>query len=288
MPVSRKLRIASTGLEHHLLEWDGGGDHTVLLLHGFADNAWSWELMMQTGIGARLHVVAPDLRGYGDTDWIGPGGYYHFIDHLVDVHALVQACGRQRVSIVGHSMGGSVAGYYAGSYPERVHRLALLEGLGPPETTDAMPDRVRAWIDAWERTRARPPRSYASLAEAAARLREHDPLLTAELAERLAVTGTVVEDGRYRFKHDPLHVTPGPWGFSVAVARQFWSRIRCPTLLVEGGESLFRPLAEEHARRAAHIAGARQVTLPSAGHMMQRHQPVALAKLLTDFLQEEG
>ena len=117
------------------------------------------------------------MRGHGDSDWVGPGGYYHFLDYLADLHELVGQVGRARVSLVGHSMGGSVAAYYAGAFPERVHKLALLEGLGPPESKDAMPARVATWLGAWKKVREKSPKSYATVEEAAARIAEHDPLV---------------------------------------------------------------------------------------------------------------
>src|SRR5690242_11085102 len=103
MPASRKLPLA-TGLSYHLLEW-GEGDHTVVLIHGFLDNAWGWQPMVDAGLAAGLHVVAPDMRGHGDSDWIGPGGYYHFADYLADLHELIDHigqlgnAGRARVSL---------------------------------------------------------------------------------------------------------------------------------------------------------------------------------------------
>jgi pimeloyl-ACP methyl ester carboxylesterase len=288
MPEARKLQLA-TGLSYHLLEWDGGGsDHTVILLHGFLDNGWSWHAVADAGLAARLHVVAPDLRGHGDSDWIGPGGYYHFPDYLADLHDLVDKVGRARVSLVGHSMGGSVASYYAGSFPTRVHRLALLEGLGPPEQSGSMPERVATWLAAWKAVRERVPKSYASVEEAAARIVEHDPLVQKEMALFLAEKGTAPAlGGRIRFKHDPLHATPGPYGFSLAVAQQFWSRVRCPTLIVSGAQSLFRHAAAEEARRLGFFAQPpRRITIEGAGHMMQRHQPELLAAALRSFLEE--
>ena len=102
-------------------------------------------------------------------------------------------------------MGGSIASYYAGSFPERVHKLALLEGLGPPESKEAMPARVATWLGAWKKVRERSPKSYASVEEAAARIAEHDPLVSAEMARFLADKGTTPAlGGRIRFKHDPL------------------------------------------------------------------------------------
>ena len=148
----RSRQIANVnGMTVHILEagYETPGRPAVLLLHGFLDHAWTWEPVVDAGLGdAGLRLIAPDLRGHGDSDWVGPGGYYHFVDYLADVHELVALAAPRQLSIVGHSMGGSVAAYYAGSYPERVHKLALLEGLGPPETNDPMPARVARWIKA--------------------------------------------------------------------------------------------------------------------------------------------
>jgi pimeloyl-ACP methyl ester carboxylesterase len=289
-PVSRRLALG-TGLTYHVLEWgqaDAALTHTVVLVHGFLDYAYTWVDTVAAGLGGRYHVVAPDLRGHGDSDRVGPGGYYHFMDYVADLHEVIGQLGRQKVSLVGHSMGGSVVGYYAGTYPERVHRLAMLEGLGPPEPESPWPDRVRAWLGAWARVRALPPRRYRSLEEAALRLRKTDPRLPPELALRLAAHGTVGDEASgYAFKHDPLHNTPGPYPFSVATAAQFWQRVTCPVLLVDATESDFHLAPDESARRIAAFTGAasvQQAHVDGAGHMMQRHQPQALAALLDGFL----
>ena len=128
----------------------------------FSTTAWGWQPMVEAALAAGLHVVAPDMRGHGDSDWIGPGGYYHFPDYLADLHEVSGRSGARSVSLVGHSMGGSIAAYYAGSFPERMHKLALLEGLGPPESKDAMPARVATWLAAWKKVREKSPKSYAS------------------------------------------------------------------------------------------------------------------------------
>lgn len=286
-PRSRHLQL-DTGLRYHVLEWgadDAALDHTVVLVHGFLDLAWGWERTVRAGLAGRYHVVAPDMRGHGDSDRVGAGGYYHFFDYLADLRSLIGQTRRARLSLVGHSMGGSIASYYAGAYPDEVERLALLEGTGPPERSESAPERVRAWIDMWARARARGQRSYAGVAEAAARLRAMDPLLAEELALELAERGTVAAaDGRRQFKHDPVHVTLGPYPFRVDVAQAFWRAITCPVLLVEGDQSILRHAGDERARRHGSFANAREALLPGAAHMMQRHQPERLAALLADFL----
>jgi pimeloyl-ACP methyl ester carboxylesterase len=294
-PASRTLKLA-TGLRYHVLEWgadDEDRDHTIVLVHGFLDLAWTWAPVVDAGLGARFHVIAPDMRGHGDSDWIGAGGYYHFMDYLADIEDIIDQRGRERVSLVGHSMGGSVCAYYAGAFPDRIHKLALLEGTGPPESTQTAPERIGRWLTSCRRARAkrRAPRIYADVVEAAAQLSAYDPRLSQSMALWLAERGTTPVDGGdhgggVRFKHDPLHVTMGPYPFRVDVAQQFWRRIACPVLLVEGAESTFRHPPAEQARRNDCFADVQVALLHGAGHMMQRHQPAPLGGLLARFLSD--
>ena len=272
----------ATGLDTHVLSW-GDGDHTVVLLHGFLDLAWEWSEVAAT-LGRRLHVLAPDLRGHGDSAWVGAGGYYHFYDYVADVDDLIAQLGRTTVSVVGHSMGASVAGYWAGTRPERVHRLALLEGLGPPDVPADVPHRTATWIDAWRKTRREPPRLMKDLAEACARLRRTDPTISDASARMLAEHGTRAVAGGLGWKHDPLHRTMGPYPFRVDVAAQFWARVAAPVLYVDGDRSLFRLPEPEVTRRLGHFRDARRATIAGAGHALMRHQPAAVAALLLDFL----
>ncbi|MCG8420946.1 MAG: alpha/beta hydrolase [Proteobacteria bacterium] len=285
-PTARTIDLA-TGLRYHMLEWDADSDHTVILVHGFLDLSWGWQAVVESGLAGKFHLVAPDMRGHGDSDRVGPGGYYYFMDYVADLADLADLVSRSRLSLVGHSMGGSICSYYAGSFPDRVTRLALLEGLGPPEETIDMPGRIRGWLNGWKRARQREPVSYANLDEAAARLCQHDRLLDPVLAEFLAERGTVATaDGRYHFKHDPLHVTRGPYPYRIDMAASLWKNINCPVLLVEGSKSIFRHHAEQVERRYAYFPTGKRVVIDGAGHMMQRHRPAELARLLRDFLAE--
>ena len=126
----------------------------------------------------------------------------------------------------------------------------------------------------------------ASIEVAAARLRKHDPLLGEELALRLATAGTRTHiDGTgLVWKHDPLHLTMGPYPFRRDAAAQYWRRITCPVLIVDGAKSnLNLPIAERESRRAE-FTSSRYEVLAESGHMMARHQPVELAKLLLELL----
>jgi pimeloyl-ACP methyl ester carboxylesterase len=280
-PVSRRVALP-TGLTYHVLEWGADSDHTVFLLHGFLDVSWGWQAAACAGLAGRFHLIAPDMRGHGDSDRVGAGGYYYFADYLADLHELVALVGRARVSIAGHSMGGNIAAYYTGTFPERVHRLALLEALVPPHASPTGPERMATWIEACRRARARVPHSYADVNEAAARLTERDPRLDRELARTLASHGTVAgPDGRLRFKHDPLHLTPAAFSIPRETAERFWARITCPTLIVEASASEYG-FGAGTAHRPV-IAHARREVVDDAAHMLLRHRPARVAELLAAF-----
>lgn len=253
-----------------------------MLVHGFLDLGFGWHQVADR-LAKHAHVIAPDLRGHGDSDWIGAGGYYHFLDYIADLDEVIARLARKRLVLVGHSMGGSVASYWAGTRPTRPAALALLEGLGPPDQSEAeLTGRTAQWIDAWRKARTK-PRPMASIDEAAQRLRKHDPLLGDVLAHELAAAGTrALEGGGLVWKHDPLHVTMGPYPFRRDAAAQYWKRVTCPVLVVDGGATMMNLPEPERAARRAYFANHRHVVLAGAGHMMQRHQPDALAKLLVD------
>lgn len=272
------------GFRHRILEWDGGGRCTLLCLHGFLDFAWSWHAVAPHLAAAGLHVVAPDLRGHGDTDRVGPGGYYHFMDHVRDAADVADMVARDRLVVCGHSLGAMIASYYAGSFPERVERLALLDGFGSrDEPIELGPRRAADWIHAARNAHGRAAVGYPTLEAAAAQLRELDPRCPPALALFLAEKGTTAGPHGRVFKHDPLLLVRSPEPFQLAEARVFWGAIRSPTLLVDAAESEYtRRLPDLEARLRA-FPGARRVTVRDAGHMLLRHQPAAVARLLVEF-----
>jgi pimeloyl-ACP methyl ester carboxylesterase len=277
----RQLDVAlATGLRYRVLEWlpEQPRGRTIALVHGFADLAYGW-CEVAPRLAARGHrVIAPDLRGHGDSERVGAGGYYHFLDYVADLDDVIAQCAGNEVVLVGHSMGGTVCGYYAGVRPERLAALVLIEGLGPPDMSGSDgPTRTAAWIDAW-RTAARDGgKVLASIDEAVARLRRHDALLDEALARRIAAVGTRPSGGGLTWKLDPLHATMGPYPFRLETARRYWQRVTCPVLCVDGGESQLNLSSDERASRRTSFANVRHLEIAGAGHAVQRHRPAELA-----------
>ncbi len=252
-------------------------------MHGFTDLGAGW-CEVAPRLAPHGHVIAPDLRGHGDSDWIGPGGYYHFMDYVADLDDVIrQLAPAARIVLVGHSMGGSISGYYAGVRPERLAALVLVEGLGPPDMAGHDgPSRTATWIDSWRAARAKQPEPMASLDEAVRRLKKHDELVDDALARKLAALGTREVPGGLVWKHDPLHATFGPYVYRLDSARKYWARVTCPVLAIDGAQSKMNLPAEERAARRATFPNVRHLVIEGAGHMIPRHQPERLAAAILE------
>jgi pimeloyl-ACP methyl ester carboxylesterase len=181
-------------------------------------------------------------------------------------------------------MGGSVALLYAGSFPDRPERVVAMESIHVPETPDEdLAHRAADWILSVRRARLRGPRPFASIDACAERIRQFDPLCPPEVALFLAERGTLPVSRGRAFKHDPVHVTRGPYPFRLAQSQAYWRAVRCPVLLLEAAHSEIPP-PPDMGRRVASFRSVRRQAIPGAGHMMMRHRPEAVARALLEFL----
>jgi pimeloyl-ACP methyl ester carboxylesterase len=285
------LRVLANGLEHHVLEWTpelvagAAPGATVFLIHGFMDAAATWDHVAPALAARGYRVLAPALRGDGDGARLSPGAYYYFTDFVFDVADVIAqtVLPDSTLFVVGHSMGGTVANLFAGTFPERVARLVLLEGAGPPDGShDAAPDRMRLWIDQVRALRARPPRRMPGREDALRRLAGNHPRVAAPVLEsRLEDLARDLPDGGVAWKADPLHGTRGPVPFFAEGWKAFARRVTCPVLYVSGGPLGWHPPDED--ARVGSFAVVERAEIPDAGHMMHWTEPAKLTRMLLEF-----
>jgi len=288
-------RVALRGLAHNVLTWGEPGAPKLFLLHGWMDVAASFQFLVDA-LAGRWHVIAPDLRGFGRSEW-QPQGYW-FADYVADLEALLDAFAPgERVDLVGHSLGGNVVMQYAGVRPERVRSLVSLDGFGiPAERPDAAPGKYAAWLDALRD----PPQfaPYACLDAVADRLQKNNPRLAREQAVFLARHwADVGPDGSARLVSDPRHKLPFPFVYRLEEAYEVWRNILAPTLWVAAAESNILRWLDLHPegeggtdnldgirRRLAHIRDGRLEIIAGAGHMLHHDQPAAVAAKIEAFI----
>lgn len=282
-PVSRSW--VSQGLKLHYLDWGNDGAPLLMLVHGVRDHARSWDWTARA-LRDRWHVVAPDLRGHGDSQW-SPDGAYLAAYQLLDLADLLDTLGSEPVTLVAHSFGGNVCARYAALFPERVRKLVLVDGLGPsPDVlarwSEAGPvQRTREWIDKRRETAARAPRRFATVDEAVARMAAANRHLSPEQARHLAVHGVRRYDDGFGWKYDPRIGTFLPEDFAVDLLA-FYRAVTAPTLLCWGPES-WTPNPET-VGRAACFRNHRTVIFENAGHWLHHDAFDAFVAALRDFL----
>jgi pimeloyl-ACP methyl ester carboxylesterase len=281
MNAPGRLSFVSQG--HRLNVWAWGEDEAppLVLLHGVRDHARSWDLTAAAFAG-RYRVIAPDLRGHGDSEW---SGFYPTEAYLLDLAQMVEKLQLAPFDLIGHSLGGNIGLRYAALFPAQVRRIVAIEGLSHApsmvEKQRPIEARLRDWIGRARETK--PPRRYASLGDATARLIAEHPRLDAEFAAHLTAQGSRENgDGTVSFKFDPALRVFLPVEMIAEDAARLWSLIEAPTLLVYGGQSWASNPVKDG--RAQHFRNAEVVTLDDAGHWAHHDRREAFVALAERFL----
>ena len=277
---SQRLRL-------HYVDWGNSDAPPLLLVHGGRDHCRNWDWVAER-LAADYHIIAPDLRGHGDSEWMIGGGYT-VIDYVYDIAQLVKQAQMTPTAIIGHSLGGSVSLTYAGLYPETVSRLVAIEGLGPSPTMlkefgeGPYYERLQQWVENLRKLSGRLPRRYDSLEDAFHRMQTDNPHLSEEQARHLTIHGSNQnEDGTYSWKFDNYVRAFSPLGLTPEQTAELHGRIACPTLLIRGGESWASDPAKDG--RAAHFTDVSTQTIENAGHWVHQDQLEEFLDVVTRFL----
>ena len=151
-------------LSYHLHCWGSRGDPPVLLLHGFTGHGGSWAAVGERFAAAGYHVLAPDLLGHGRSPHPSSSTCYEMAQAAIDLKSVLDRSVAEAAHLLGYSMGGRLALFFALSYPERVRSLTLV-GASPGIASqtgrterrsrdDALADRIErdgiaAFVDYW-------------------------------------------------------------------------------------------------------------------------------------------
>jgi haloacetate dehalogenase len=116
--------VRANGIRQHYLE--AGEGPPVILLHGFPETSFGWRFQIPV-LAEKYRVIAPDLRGYGETD--KPPTGYDKRNMANDIRALMSALGIEKAAIVGHDRGARVATRFAKDHPEALDRLVVMDNV---------------------------------------------------------------------------------------------------------------------------------------------------------------
>jgi len=241
--IPRDLVVeVAPGLRLHACEWGASDGLPVVVLHGGAHDASQWAEVCRR-LPSELRCVVPDQRGHGQSDR-APDGDYSCEAQVADLTALLDTLAIERCALVGHSMGGLNALFFAGTWTERVSALVLIDvGIETRESGLAALRRSRERAAA-----APPPGPSAPPPPFDLRLLDFVPTYGGDAGER----------------------------------RRLLQASRAPLLVMRGEKSKIN--SPQAAARTAQIGGGRLVTIPNAGHNVSLHNPEAVADELRHFL----
>lgn len=299
--------IATNGIRLHCAI-DGEGP-LVVLLHGFPESWYSWRHQL-AALAPRFRVVAPDLRGYGDSDKPAPVSAYALPELVADVRGLIDALGARDAAIVGHDWGGGIAWTLAMEHPNVVRRLVVMNCPHPAIFQQQLRGNLRQigrswyvlffqlpWLpetllglgNAWlvgNLVRGSAIRQDAITEDDLAALRRAagrpGAMRAAVNYYRAALRGT---DGAAAL---PDWLRRFVWGDRPAPAPRAtladWPRIKAPTLLIWGEQDV--ALGKELTLGMEPLFdGPFEVRyVPLCGHWVQQEQPEVVNRWLLEFL----
>ena len=252
----------------HYEEYHPSGSPTVLLLHGLGSAGADWLLQFKPLGEAGYHVLAPDLRGFGQSSWPGHTSVTAMAD---DMAVLLRELEAAPAHVVGISMGGTVALQLALDHPDLVRRLVLVNTFA----------RLRPQgIGGYLYFPLRMLLMYTVGLERQARLvsrrifpKPDQAVLRMQLYQRIVHT-------------DPRAYRATMWALLRFNVEPRLHEIRVPTLVITGAEDTTVPPAAQR-RLVAGIPGAQQIVIPGSGHAVILDNPVAFNQALLSFLGAE-
>jgi len=174
---------------------------------------------------------------------------------------------------------------YAGSFPEQVSALVVLDGVTVLPDAQRAPthERIAKWVGQLDKLHDREPRFYRTIEDAAAQMRIYNKRLSRELALHLATHGVRQnEDGSYRWKFDPYQRVTAPQRLWPDDHVALWARISCPTLLLNADESFLAGSRTAGLKR--YFQNAHIETVSGAGHWLHHDRPLEVLGAIRRFL----
>ena len=261
--MTRSVLVQAGDLRLRAVVWGDDDDPTVVLVHGNGAHAHWWEPLVPALVPG-WRIVAPDLRGHGESGW-PPTTAYAMTDFERDLAAVVAAQTAGPFALVGHSMGGRIALWYAAQHPANVRSLAVLDTrLDPVVPGEAARYRGKA-------VGVREGRGYPSreAALAAFRFVPDEPDVPTDVVATLAEHAIAERgpgDWTFRFDRGVLRLD----GDGVGDLHRVLPQIGCPTFVASGRDSWVLD-DDRRARMVAALPRAEGHVFPGGHHFLVSH-----------------
>ncbi|XP_059195100.1 serine hydrolase-like protein isoform X3 [Centropristis striata] len=273
--------------------WGPKQGRPVLCLHGWADNCGTFNTLIPL-LPKECRYVAVDLAGHGLSSHRPTGAFYAFPENVADIRRVVDGLQWTRFSIIGHSMGGNIAGMFSSLYPEMVDAVVLLDCFGflpadLPEITQAMRQGIDDMLQFEKKTEKKRVYTYEKAVE---RWLAANPSMSEQSVHILLERGLVQVEGGFVFSRDIRINFKNIERINLEQSLEMQSRIQAPVLIVLGDEGFGGKLFTESHRRESYVKVLQgyhdknhSVVSVPGDHHVHLNDPEVVAPLVSDFLQ---
>ena len=282
-------RVKLKGIDFHYLDWGNSHLPPLVLLHGGALTAHTWD-MAALLLRDKYHIIAPDQRGHGDTGWTPEDQLADDNGDLMakDTEAFIDYLAYPRVILCGMSMGGQNSIRYAAHHADRLGRLVIVD-IAPVTMMQGILE-MEAFRKESETLRDFEEVLASAIKFNPARKPEHLRYSLLHSLKKVPDGYTWKQDHRRRPGFHEEQTEEQREAASKQRADFMWGEVKAittPTLLMRGAES--KILSKESADAViAALPDAEQVVIPNAGHSVQGDNPKAFATELHAFIQKRG
>ncbi len=269
------VMVTCNGMNFHYLDWGNQGAPVMLLLHGLRGHCHSWDDVSARFCGD-YQVLALDQRGRGETDW-APRGDYSTDAFVADIEEFCYTVGIEKMTLVGHSMGGRNSMAFAGGNSGMLEKLVIVD-IGP-EIDPAGSARITREV-------VEVPEEFDSFEAAFQHVNAQNRFASEPvMRRRLQYQTHELPNGKVGWRYDP-EIREQRRNGTGATPPDFWtplSKITCPTLIVRGSETdtLSLSVAE---RMVETLADGKLAHVDNAAHMVFEDNPEGFKAVLADFL----
>lgn len=276
--------------------WGPEHGRPVLCLHGWADNCGTFNTLIPL-LPQDYQYVAVDMAGHGLSSHRAPGVFYSFPAYVADIRRVVDALQWKKFSIIGHSMGGNVAGMFSALYPEMVESVVLLDSYGflptdPKELPRVMMQGIDDMLHFEKKKEEMKERVYTH-EKAKQRLMAANPTLSEQSACILLERGLAEVDGGMIFTRDFRINLKNIVRVSLEQCQELQSRIQAKVLMVLAEDGFEKMFAEPEQKKftSTLIQGYKDregivMTVPG-DHHVHLNNPERVASFICDFLQNK-
>ncbi|XP_066517305.1 serine hydrolase-like protein [Hoplias malabaricus] len=271
-----------------------GPDHgrPVLCIHGWSDNSGSFNTLIPL-LPSDWRCLAIDLPGHGLSSHRPAGAFYSFPYYVADMRRVIEAVQWKRFSIIGHSMGGNIAGLFCALYPEMVEAVVLLDSYGfLPAHMKKINGNLRKGIDEMieydKKMDERKERVYTYEA-AKERLKAANPSLSDQSAQVLLERGVQQVDGGVVFRRDIRINLTNIARMDVEQSLYLQEQIKAKVLVLRASQGLLKIFPQpkdlySRLQKGWEATGSTIVTV-EGDHHVHLNDPAVVAPVITDFLQ---